>query len=94
VSAGAGWLGASTRGANVAATGAVLGVLMLLAPALHRLERRTTEALALMVGGGLGNLLSLATRDTGVPDFLRVEHAGAPGCSTWPTCACWPASRG
>ncbi|MDF1506353.1 signal peptidase II [Roseisolibacter sp. H3M3-2] len=75
VSAGAGWLGASTRGANVAATGVVLGLLILLAPALHRLERRTTEALALMVGGGLGNLMSLATRPEGVPDFLRVEHA-------------------
>lgn len=75
VSAGAAWLGAATRGANVAATGLVLGLLIMLAPALHRLERRTTGALALMVGGGLGNLFSLLFHAAGVPDFLRIEHA-------------------
>jgi lipoprotein signal peptidase len=75
VSAGAAWLGATTPAANVAATGAVLGVLVMLTPALHRLAPRATAGLALMVGGGLGNLTSLVAAADGVPDFMRVEHA-------------------
>ena len=74
-SAGGVMLGAHTRAFNLAATGLVVGLLVMLVPALARVDRRSTAALALVVGGGLGNLVSLATSPRGVEDFLAWRHA-------------------
>jgi lipoprotein signal peptidase len=74
-SAGGVMLGAHTRALNLAATGLVVGLLVLLVPALARVDRRSTAALALVAGGGLGNLVSLATSARGVEDFLAWRHA-------------------
>jgi lipoprotein signal peptidase len=75
-SAGGVWLGAHTRELNLVATGVVIGLLVMLAPILVRIDRRSWVALALMAGGGLGNLTSLATSSRGVPDFLAFRHPG------------------
>ena len=69
-------LGAHTRALNLAATGLVVGLLVMLVPALARVDRRSTAALALVAGGGLGNLVSLAASARGVEDFLAWRHAG------------------
>lgn len=74
-SAGGVMLGAHTRALNLAATGIVVGLLVMLVPALARVDRRSTAALALVAGGGLGNLVSLATSAQGVEDFLAWRHA-------------------
>lgn len=71
-------LGDHTRAINLASTGLVIGLLVMLVPTLARIDRRSTARLALVVGGGLGNLASLATSSKGVVDFLafRVgDHA-------------------
>lgn len=71
-------LGDHTRAINFASTGIVVGVLVMLAPVLARIDRRAPVALALAAGGGLGNLVSLAQSSRGVPDFLGVRYgAGA-----------------
>jgi signal peptidase II len=75
-SAGGVWLGEHTRAINFAATGIVIGMLTILVPHLARVERRSTIALALTAGGGLGNLTSLASSGRGVPDFLALHHRG------------------
>jgi lipoprotein signal peptidase len=75
-SAGGVMLGAHTRAINLAATGIVVGLLVMLVPALARVDRRSTAALALVVGGGIGNLVSLATSAHGVEDFLAWQHTG------------------
>jgi lipoprotein signal peptidase len=75
-SAGGVMLGAHTRALNVAMTGLVVGLLVMLVPALARIDRRSTAALALVAGGGLGNLVSLATSARGVEDFLAWQRAG------------------
>lgn len=75
-SAGGVMLGAHTRALNLAATGLVVGLLVMLVPVLARVDRRSTAALALVAGGGLGNLVSLATSARGVEDFLAWRHAG------------------
>lgn len=75
-SAGGVMLGAHTRALNLAATGLVVGLLVMLVPVLARVDRRSTAALALIAGGGLGNLVSLATSARGVEDFLAWRHAG------------------
>jgi len=74
-SAGGVMLGAHTRALSLAATGIVVGLLVMLVPALARVDRRSTAALALVAGGGLGNLASLATSARGVEDFLAWRHA-------------------
>jgi lipoprotein signal peptidase len=74
-SAGGVMLGAHTRALNLAATGVVVGLLVMLVPILARVDRRSTTALALVAGGGLGNLASLATSARGVEDFLAWRHA-------------------
>ena len=74
-SAGGVLLGAHTRAINLAATGLVVGLLVMLVPALARVDRRSTAALALIAGGGIGNLVSLATSARGVEDFLAWRHA-------------------
>jgi len=74
-SAGGVWLGEHTRALNFAATGVVIGLLTMLVPHVARVDRRGTHALALMAGGGLGNLASLGTSTRGVPDFLAIHHA-------------------
>jgi signal peptidase II len=77
-SAGGLMLGAHTRALNLVATGLVVGLLVMLVPALARVDRRSTTALALVAGGGLGNLVSLATSARGVEDFLAWRYgAGA-----------------
>ena len=75
-SAGGVSLGEGTRTLNVAATGVVIGLLVMLVPALTRVDRRAPLALALVAGGGLGNLASLLGSAPGVPDFLAIPHAG------------------
>jgi lipoprotein signal peptidase len=67
--------GAHTRALNLAATGLVVGLLVMLVPALARVDRRSTVALALVAGGGAGNLVSLAASARGVEDFLAWRHA-------------------
>jgi lipoprotein signal peptidase len=74
-SAGGVMIGAHTRALNLAATGLVVGLLVMLVPALARVDRRSTAALALVVGGGIGNLVSLASSARGVEDFLAWRHA-------------------
>lgn len=69
-------LGAHTRALNLAATGIVVGLLVMLVPTLARIDRRSTVALALVAGGGLGNLVSLAVSPRGVEDFLAWHYAG------------------
>ena len=68
-------LGDHTRAINLVSTGVVVGLLVMLVPTLARIDRRSTARLALVVGGGLGNLASLATSPKGVVDFL-VLRAG------------------
>lgn len=68
-------LGDHTRAINLASTGIVVGLLVMLVPTLARIDRRSTARLALVVGGGLGNLASLATSPKGVVDFV-VLRAG------------------
>ncbi|GJG85631.1 hypothetical protein tb265_08120 [Gemmatimonadetes bacterium T265] len=63
-------LGEHTRAINLVSTGVVVGLLVMLVPTLARIDRRSTAWLALVVGGGLGNLASLATSPKGVVDFL------------------------
>lgn len=63
-------LGEHTRAINLVSTGIVVGLLVMLVPTLARIDRRSTAWLALVVGGGLGNLASLATSARGVVDFL------------------------
>lgn len=74
-SAGGVWLGDHTRVLNVIATGIVVGLLVMLVPTLARVDRRSTLALALVAGGGLGNLASLLGSSRGVVDFLVIPHA-------------------
>ncbi|GLC26751.1 signal peptidase II [Roseisolibacter agri] len=73
-SAGGVWLGAHTRELNMVATGVVIGMLVMLVPVLARLDRHAPTALALMAGGGAGNLASLVSSPRGVPDFLALHH--------------------
>ena len=68
-------LGVHTRAINLVSTGLVIGLLVMLVPTLARIDRRSTARLALVVGGGIGNLASLATSSKGVVDFL-VLRAG------------------
>lgn len=72
-SAGGVSLGEQTRAINFMATGIVVGLLVMLVPTLARLDRRAPAALALIAGGGLGNLVSLGASPHGVPDFLAVR---------------------
>jgi lipoprotein signal peptidase len=74
-SAGGVMLGAHTRALNFAATGLVVGLLVALVPALARVDRRSTAALALVAGGGIGNLVSLGASGRGVEDFIAWQHA-------------------
>ena len=74
-SAGGVMLGAHTRALNLAATGLVVGLLVMIVPALARVDRRSTIAVALVAGGGAGNLVSLAASSRGVEDFLAWRHA-------------------
>jgi lipoprotein signal peptidase len=77
-SAGGVWLGEETRALNFTATGIVVGVLVMIAPQLVRVDRKSWVALALIVGAGLGNLVSLARGERGVVDFIALHHgAGA-----------------
>jgi lipoprotein signal peptidase len=66
-------LGDETRAINFMATGIVVGLLVMLVPTLARLDRRAPAAVALVAGGGLGNLVSLGASPRGVPDFLAVR---------------------
>lgn len=77
-SAGGVSLGEHTRTLNFVATGLVVGLVVALAPALVRADRRGWRALALIAGAGLGNMASLFHGGRGVPDFIAVRHtAGA-----------------
>jgi lipoprotein signal peptidase len=69
-------LGVHTRAINLASTGVIVGLLVMLVPTLARIDRRSTMRMALVVGGGLGNLASLATSSHGVVDFI-VLRAGS-----------------
>ncbi|MBV9880806.1 MAG: signal peptidase II, partial [Gemmatirosa sp.] len=69
-------LGANTRAINFMATGLVIGLVVMLAPVLTRLDRRAWRGLALIVGAGLGNMASLAMGGAGVPDFIALHRAG------------------
>jgi signal peptidase II len=71
-SAGGVSLGEHTRAINFTATGIIIGLLVMLAPTLARVDRRSWVALALIVGAGAGNLASLAGDPRGVVDFIAV----------------------
>ncbi len=68
-------LGDHTRAINLVSTGIIVGLLVMLVPTLARIDRRSTARMALVVGGGLGNLASLATSPRGVVDFIAL-HLG------------------
>jgi lipoprotein signal peptidase len=74
-SAGGVSLGEHTRALNFTATGVVVGFVVMLVPALARVDRGAWRALALIAGAGLGNLVSLLRGGAGVPDFLAL-HVG------------------
>jgi lipoprotein signal peptidase len=69
-------LGENTRALTFAATGIVVGLLVMIAPAVTRHHRRAWVALALIAGAGLGNLASLAADARGVVDFIAVRRPG------------------
>lgn len=69
------WLGEHTRAFNVIATGIAIGLLVMLVPTLAKVDRRSTRAIALVAGGGLGNLASLLMSPGGVPDFLAIPFS-------------------
>lgn len=69
-------LGADTRALNFLSTGIVVGLLTMLVPTLARLGRGSLLAVALLVGGALGNMVSLATSGPGVPDFFAIASGG------------------
>jgi signal peptidase II len=69
-------LGENTRAITFAATGVVVGLLVMIAPAVTRHHRRAWVALALIAGAGLGNLASLASDARGVVDFIAVRRPG------------------
>lgn len=73
--AGGVWLGEQTRAINFMLTGIVVGLLVMLVPTLARLDRRSPIGVALVAGGGLGNLVSLGISSRGVPDFLALRTA-------------------
>jgi lipoprotein signal peptidase len=75
LSAGNVSLGPHTWTLNFTTTGILAGLLVLLVPTLARIDRRAVAGCALLVGGALGNLWSMATSPRGVPDFLAVRHA-------------------
>lgn len=71
-SAGGIWLGEHTRVLNFGATGVIVGLLLMLVPVLSRVDRRAWMAVALIVGAGLGNMVSMAADERGVVDFIAV----------------------
>jgi signal peptidase II len=71
-SAGGVWLGEHTRVLNFGATGVIVGLLLMLVPVLARVDRRAWVAVALIVGAGLGNMVSMAADARGVVDFIAV----------------------
>jgi lipoprotein signal peptidase len=75
-SAGGVSLGEHTRAINFTATGVVVGLVIMLVPALARVDRGAWRALALLTGAGLGNLASLLRGGRGVPDFIALRLAG------------------
>jgi len=75
-SAGSVSLGAHTREVNFVATGVIVGLLVMLVPTLTKLHRRAWVAVALIVGAGLGNLVSLASDERGVVDFIALYRPG------------------
>jgi lipoprotein signal peptidase len=52
----------------------VIGLVIMLAPELTKVDRRAWRALALLVGAGLGNMASLLS-GRGVPDFIALHRA-------------------
>ena len=77
-SAGGVWLGENTRALNFTATGIVVGLVIMIAPELTKVDRRAWRALALLVGAGLGNMASLLS-GRGVPDFIALHRAAFGG---------------
>ena len=72
-SAGGVWLGENTRALNFTATGIIVGLVIMIAPELVKVDRRSWRALALIAGAGLGNMASLLS-GRGVPDFIALHH--------------------
>ena len=66
--------GAHTFEINVLATLAAALLAMIYCPRLARLDALAPSGLGLVTGAALGNLVSLVTSPSGVPDFLAVTH--------------------
>ena len=66
--------GAHTFEINVVATLAAALLAMVYCPRLTRLDALAPSGLGLITGAALGNLASLVTSPSGVPDFLAVSH--------------------
>jgi lipoprotein signal peptidase len=69
-------LGRETWPANVLLTGLALALLIPVCRDLAAIDRRSTVALGLIGGAGLGNLLSLLSSPLGVVDFLALNTGG------------------
>ena len=66
--------GAHTFEINVAATLAAALLAMVYCPRLARLDSLAPSGLGLVTGAALGNLASMVTSPSGVPDFLGFAH--------------------
>lgn len=67
-------LGAYTWEINVASTVTAVLLAMVVCPRLARLDAMAPSALGMIAGAALGNLASLLTSPSGVPDFLAIVH--------------------
>ena len=66
--------GAYTWEINVAGTVTAVLLAMAVCPRLARLDALAPSALGMIAGAALGNLASLLTSPSGVPDFLAIVH--------------------
>ncbi len=69
-------LGSQTWPVNVLLTSLALALLIPVCRDLAAIDRRSTVALGLIGGAGLGNLSSLLTSSVGVVDFLALNTGG------------------
>lgn len=69
-------LGAHTREINIVLTAVAVLLILPVVRALGELDWAAPWGLGLVMGGGLGNLLSLVASPAGVTDFLAVSIGG------------------
>jgi signal peptidase II len=75
-SAGGVEIGPYTWELNVLVTALAVGLIASVVHGMASVDRRATLALALVAGGGVGNLLSMMFGPEGVADFLAVRMLG------------------